>query len=197
MEEQQVKVEVDFKSIDDKIDINSYDFIYMGTSSDDDLNIAKEDFKKYYKDIKKYIDNKKFILVTGNSLNLFDNVLDFKSKLLDFRIVEEQVYKFKDIEERIIGFQNRSYVIQDVKENNLFDVLTGTGYEPNNLLEGIHKNNFYGTYLLGPLLVRNPYFLKYLVKELLSSKDIKYKEVKEDISYTAYREFIKNFVDNK
>ena len=39
--------------------------------------------------------------------------------------------------------------------------------------------------------------LKYLTTKLLESKRIMYKKVKKDVSYTAYEEFLKNFVYNK
>ena len=197
LEKQKVKVLIDFKSIGDNIKINDYDFIYLGSGSEENLNIVKDDFKKYIKDIKDYIDNNKYLLATGNALDLFSDILNFKTKQIDFRIVGEQVYSFNKIKELIIGFQNRNSVLYDVKENNLFDVKKGTGYEPNSLKEGIIKNNFYGTYLLGPILIRNPYLLDYLVKSILVSNNITYNKIKKDISYKAYEEFLKNNVNNK
>jgi len=197
LEKQNIEVLVDFKSINEKINISNYDFIYLGSGSDENYNIVDNDFEKYTNDFKKYIDNNGFVLATGNSLDLFSKVLNYESKKIDFRIVGEQVYTFKNIKELVIGFQNRDSVIYEVSEDNLFEVKVGTGFEPNKIQEGITKNNFYGTYLLGPLLIRNPYFLKYLVKSLLESKEIKYEELEKDISYKAYDEFIKNFVDNK
>ncbi len=197
LEKQKVKVLIDFKSIGDNIKINDYDFIYLGSGSEENLNIVKDDFKKYIKDIKDYIDNNKYLLATGNALDLFSDILNFKTKQIDFRIVGEQVYSFNKIKELIIGFQNRNSVLYDVKENNLFNVKKGTGYEPNSLKEGIIKNNFYGTYLLGPILIRNPYLLDYLVKSILVSNNIIYNKIKKDISYKAYEEFLKNNVNNK
>ena len=35
--------------------------------------------------------------------------------------------------------------------------------------EGIRKNNFFGTHLTGPLLVKNPYFLEYMAGLLVKS----------------------------
>lgn len=196
LEKQKVKVTVDFKSINDDIDINSYDFIYIGSGNDEDYELAKNDLKKYKEDLLEYIYSNKFLLATGNAINLFGdlNILNYKSKSIDFRIVGDQIYETKLFKRKIIGFQNRNKVIYDVLEKNIFTVLNGTGYEPNINIEGIIKNNFYGTYLLGPLLVRNPYLLDYLTKKLLKSKNIKYKEVKKDITYDAYNEFLKNFM---
>ena len=37
---------------------------------------------------------------------------------------------------------------------------------PNSMFEGINKNNFFGTYLIGPLLILNPQFVKKLLNKL-------------------------------
>ena len=79
------------------------------------------------------------------------------------------------IKNKIIGFQNRSSVMINVKEDSLFKVLKGTGYKPDEMIEGIHYNNFYGTYLLGPILVRNPYFTDYIVKSICDNLDLTFK----------------------
>ena len=63
--------------------------------------------------------------------------------------------------------------------------------------EGILEKHFYGTYLLGPLLVRNPYFLDEIIEEFVTYLDLEYKtNKKDDVSYKAYHEYIKNFVEN-
>lgn len=197
LERQNLQVLVDFKSIEDKINVLDYDFIYIGTGSDEDYSLALNNIKKYKNDFIKYIDDGGFILASGEALNLFAeaNILDFEVKKIDFRIIGEQVYYSKDIDKTIIGFQNRDSVISKCNLEHLFEVKTGTGYAPNINIEGIKKNNFYGTYLLGPLLIRNPYLLEYLVKELLKNKNIEYKKQEKDISYTAYETFLKNFVN--
>ena len=33
-------------------------------------------------------------------------------------------------------------------------------------MKGLHKNNFFGTYTVGPFLVENPLFTKYLIKQM-------------------------------
>jgi len=211
LEEIDIKTEVHFLSIEDEINFSKYDFFYIGSGTDNNKEIVLHNILKYKNDIKKAIKNKKFFLITGNAIDLFGktiqktdntivdalNIFDYIATNEDFRIIEDQYYSCNLIKEKIIGFQNRSSVITPIK-NNLFTVINGTGYEPNNKTEGIHYNNFYGTYLLGPLLVRNPYFTDYLVKEICKYADIKYKTSnKEDLSYKAYHEFINNFYKNQ
>ena len=202
-----VEYEVHFLTIGDKIDFSKYDFYYMGMGSEENLLLVLEDIIKYSKDIKKSIANNKFFLVTGNALELFGkyietldadikintlNIFDYYSRETDFRIVGEQLYKFENIPEKIIGFQNRSSTLRNCT-NPLFKVIKGTGHEPRSTYEGIRENNFFGSYLLGPLLIRNPYFTDYIVDQLLKSKGIEYKTNSNTMEYTAYNEFIKNF----
>lgn len=198
LEMQDLKVIVDFKSLGDDINIMDYDFIYIGTGDDETINLALNDLAKYSNDLVKYIEDNRYILATGNALDLFGklNILNYKVKQIDFRIIGEQIYNYDIINKKVIGFQNRDTIIYDSKEDKLFDVIKGTGYDPNIDIEGIRKNNFFGTYLLGPILIRNPYFLEYIVKGILEKKNIKYKNVKQGIAYKAYDEFLKNFVEN-
>ena len=147
LDKEDVKYKVDFKSLHDDIKIMDYDFIYIGTGLDESYPIVLEDLKKYKEDLSKYIDANKFILVTGNALDLFSDlkILKFKSVKEDFRIIGEQVYTTDLIKNYVIGFQNRDTVIKEYSETSLFKVTTGTGFAPNNKNEGIRKNNFYGT----------------------------------------------------
>ena len=50
--------------------------------------------------------------------------------------------------------------------------------------------NFIGTYLIGPLLVRNPELLKLIVKQIIKEKDSKYrlKKINLDFLEKAYND---------
>ena len=49
--------------------------------------------------------------------------------------------------------------------------------------EGVIYNNFIGTYLIGPLLIRNPELLKKIVKNLIKNKDSKKRLKKLDLEF--------------
>ena len=65
----------------------------------------------------------------------------------------------------------------------------GYGNDIKDKFEGIHYKNFFGTYLLGPLLIRNPYLLDYILSNFLGDK---YKE-KDNADKKAYEEYLKNY----
>lgn len=188
------KVNIKTLSVDDEIDFEKYDIFYMGMGTKRNQEIVRKDILKYKDKIENVIDKKMFIM-TGNSYELFGKKIDdkkclgvfnFESKTTD-RIVGEQVFKSDIIKETIIGFQNR-FSSNNIKDDYLFEVIKGTGNDSESKVEGIHKNNFFGTYLLGPILIRNPYFkdalLKYIGIDKVNTKLIDYK---------AYHEYLKNF----
>lgn len=200
LKRQGAKVTVDNLSKSNKIDFNKYDIFYMGMGTEAAQNIAREDILRYKTEIKKII-KKKIFIMTGNSYELFGETIDdnealglfnFKSKTVRNRIVSEQVYKTYLLNNPVIGFQNRGS-INDNEENHLFEVIKGNGSNQNSKFEGIHINNFYGTYTIGPLLIRNPHLLDHIIKELFDNKNYNYKEIKGTPDYKAYDEYLKNF----
>ena len=54
----------------------------------------------------------------------------------------------------------------DNSTNYFLEVEKGIGINKESKLEGIKKNNFIGTYLIGPLLILNPLLTKKIMKML-------------------------------
>ncbi len=207
-ESQGLKVNISLLTTNDKIDFNKYDIYYMGSGSKENKLIVIDDILKYQNDIELSIKNNKYFIITGNALDLFGKYIeeenDHKIKCLDIfkyhtkeidpeeSIVGEQIFKSNFINENIIGFQNRQNIMINEDGNNLFTVINGTGYEKGSNEEGYLFNNFYGTYLLGPLLIRNPYFTDYLIEKILKENKLPYKANHNSFDYIAYNEFINN-----
>ena len=67
----------------------------------------------------------------------------------------------------LLGYTSRFAHTYGVTENlAMAKVTIGTGCEPGSKLEGIRSGRIVATYLLGPVLVANPDFAKWLLKEL-------------------------------
>ena len=203
---QNINVKISYLSKDDIINFNDYDIFYIGSGNNNNFMITLEDLKKYKNDLKNVID-KKFFIVTGNALNLFGkyyslknetikclDVLNYSSKETKKRFVGEQLYKSNLIIDEIIGFENRSSKLTDIDEHNLFESIKGFGNDKNNKYEGIKHNNFYGTYLLGPILVRNPHFTNYLVREICKKFEIDFRVHKDEFEVKAYENYKSNFL---
>ena len=216
-ERQNVNVEIHFLTIGDEINFNDYDIFYIGCGTEKYQLLVLEDLKKYKLDIKKSIDNNKYFFMTGNALELFgSHIIDFNKKRINalhifeyytkimdienyteeikFRITGEVLLKSKLIDKLIIGFQNRCGTLYNVK-SPLFSVVKGCGNFPNDINEGFTYNNFYGTYTIGPLFMRNPYLTEYFVKKILDEKDLPYSLIDTSSEIDAYNEYLNNFVD--
>lgn len=205
-ENQDMYTEIVKLSINDKIDFNKYDIYYIGCGSEHNQELVINDILKYKDKIKNAIENGKHFIFTGNSIELLGkyiekvngdkietlDIFDFYSKAVDKRIVGEQIMESTLFKEPIIGFQNRQCV-SNIKDNHLFEVINGYANNYKSINEGIHYNNLYATYNLGPLLIRNPILKDYIVKEILEKKDILYKSI-STIDEKAYNEYIKNFI---
>ena len=137
------------------------------------------------------IDDNKFLLITGNSLSLFGNYIIDKDgnkkdalKLFNFYTKEEKERDVKEVnvhctflKDNLLGFIN--------KQDNM--------YKNDKILEyGIYKNNFYGTYILGPILARNPEFTQYFITNLIKTKDkdFIFKDFNTSLDEEAYLDYI-------
>lgn len=200
LESQGVKVELKNLSIEDEFDFSSYDIVYLGAGTKDNQSIVLKHLLKYKRDIKQYIEENKFLIATGNSYELFGkkiddtkalSIFDYEAKNENFRVVCECVFKCNYTNEYIIGFQNQSSTLKSEK-NNLFEVVKGIGNYKGSKYEGYNENNFYGTYLIGPLFIRNPHLLKCFVKKIITNKDRNFKFKKFDLKLEtkAYNKYI-------
>lgn len=194
LESEKVKVEIDKLTVLDDIDFSKYDIIYIGSGTENNQLLVLEDIKKYKDEIKKYIESNKFIIATGNSIELFGksisnnsalNIFNYTSKQIDKRIVSDVIIKMKNVKDNVIGFQNRGSIIEG-NDNPLF-------IDDANL--GVNYKNFYGTYILGPILARNPELNKYLVSKILKMKNNKFKVKNIDLKLEkkAYKSYLETY----
>lgn len=209
IENQHCECSIYYKTIGDKIDFNTYDIIYLGSGSEDNLILVLNDLIKYQEEIKKYYQANKIIIATGNSNAFFGseynslnkntyktlNLFSYTTYETPFRTVGEQIYRAKFIHHPIIGFLNHQITFKNY-DSNFFKVISGNGYAPKINDEGLYSKNFYGTLLIGPLLIRNPFLVNYIIKKLFTKLGLPYTPVKDTTDILAYHEYLKNFVNN-
>ncbi len=164
------KVEIKYLTIGDKKEFEKYDLVYMGHGINENIKLALNDLKEYRKDIKKYIEDNKFFISTGSSYEMFGQkiddvealgIFDYKSKTFEENEVFEVNAFVKDCSSSIVGIINRTS--SNDNKNNYFLSID----------EGIKYKNFIGTYLLGPLLIRNPELLENIIKKITEDSDYK------------------------
>ena len=73
--------------------------------------------------------------------------------------------QFENID--VVGYTSRFSHAYNIEEKDEFiKVKKGFGASVESKNEGVKRNNFFGTYLLGPFLIQNPLFTKELMKKL-------------------------------
>lgn len=159
--------EIECLSIDNELDLSEYDLIYIGSGTEKNQKVALEYLRPYTEKLKEALDNGKVILATGNSFEMFGKsitdrygteheglgVFGFTVTEGAERIVEDVTAEFDY--NKVIGFINKASQIEGIT-NPFFIIKQGVGNSkssPN--IEGIQEGGFYGTHIIGPLLIRN------------------------------------------
>lgn len=155
------------------------DILYLGPMSEDSQELIAEKLYPYKKEIKKLIENNTFILATGNAFELFGKYIKkenkekikglglynfYSTRFNDFRYNENTIGIFDNLE--IVGCKNQLSFSYGKINKPFLKIIKGTGLNKESKLEGIKDHNFYGTYLLGPLLVNNPFLSKKIFEDL-------------------------------
>ena len=95
--------------------------------------------------------------------------------------------------ETVMGFKTQFTMAYTPDESlGLFKKVKGVGLNRKAAWEGIRLQNFFGTYLVGPILVMNPPFTKYLLR-LLGAGDVPLAFEKENME--AYAQRKKDFAE--
>ena len=182
------------------------DLIYMGPMSENHQVIALSKLRPYRDKLAELVENGTHFLMTGNSFELFglyienDNVKTDGLDILDFHSVTDINNRYNGffLGERdgikITAFNSRfSHSYLDGDCGGFAKVLRGHGLNKELGFEGITKNNFVGTYLLGPLLVLNPLYTKNLLEKLGTDAKPAFFEASMD----AYNRRLNEFEDKE
>ena len=161
------------------------DMIYLGCLSERKQEQVIDILKPYTARIKELIDNGCIFLITGNSVEIFGKEIHDRDAVIpalgifDFyseRYMDEERHNsqyvgvFRDDsgeEITMLGHRSQfSFAYGDFEPTRFIDIEIGIGMNPETKAEGINTNNFYATYSLGPYLILNPLFAKYLLRKL-------------------------------
>ncbi|MCL2392687.1 MAG: glutamine amidotransferase [Oscillospiraceae bacterium] len=177
------RVNIGKKSVGDEIDFGAYDFVYIGSGTEQSLIACISDIMNYKDSLTKCIENGTHILATGNAHELFGRTVTESTGikheavgLLDFetiqgrgRIAGDCVCKPSFMQEKLVGFINRASEGQVGDVERPFILELGPGANDKLDKEGIMYKNLLGTYITGPVLVRNPPLLRYFADKLMGN----------------------------
>lgn len=160
-----------------KEDVN---LIYLGPMTESMQEKVITKLKPYKEKIKELIEKNVVFLITGNALEIFGEYIENEDgskieALGIFNIYSKRdmlhrhnslfIGEFEDIE--IVGFKSQFTMCYGDNSNKYFaKVQKGIGINKDSNLEGIKENNFFGTYLIGPILILNPLFTKKIIEKM-------------------------------
>ena len=138
----------------------------------------------------KYIENADGTKIEGLNIFSFNSV-----RTIPTRHNSLVLGKYENID--IVGYTSRFTHTYNIDEKDAFiKVEKGYGASKEAKIEGVKRNNFFGTYLLGPFLISNPLFTKELMKKLgvenpalpfeadiMKAYDVRLSELKKDIIF--------------
>lgn len=160
------------KFLNEKVDL-----VYLGAMTEDMQEKVIQKLLPYKEQIKTLIDDGLPILATSNAIEIFGKTIekDDHTKIEALGLFNfDAKCSFKNRKNslvlgtfdtmKIIGFKTQfSLAYSDDFEYPFIQVEKGLGMNEKSKVEGIHYKNFFGTYLVGPFLVLNPLFTKYLL----------------------------------
>lgn len=152
--------------------LQNYDLVYIGSGTEDNLLEAIRRLAPHAEAIRASIDGDQLWLATGNAMAVFgrsgldvlpyDTTTDPATRHMGDVLTED--YNGSPM----VGYINTSCKYEDIAEP-LFRLRFGQqlGNDKGaSAGEGIRCHQFYGTQLIGPVLVKNPHFLEALASQI-------------------------------
>ncbi len=181
------------------------DMVYMGSMIEKYQKIVIENLKPYKKKLEQMINENIVFLITGNAMEIFGQKIDQMEALGIFNYFTESDYSHhhnscflgKLNDQYITGFKSCFSYTSNCKEP-LFEKVKGYGFKDDNNHEGVKRNNFFATYLIGPVLIQNPYFTHLILKLLNVDRELKNEQfildaynyrIDEYLTYSDFKEF--------
>ena len=190
------------------------DFLYIGPCTEAQQELELQQLIPYKEAISERIQSGKITLATGNAFELFGQYIErengetipalglfeFKAKrfeklryndlCLGEIVLEEEVYQ-------ITGFKNQLSHAYGLIEQPFLNMVKGCGWNPKEKQEGIRVQNFFATYLIGPILPLNPDFTEYLAKKLVGKDYAPCRVPYEQMAYACRVADITNPLNDK
>lgn len=159
------------------------DMILLGSMTERAQVLARDALAPCLDRIRSLIDGGTVFLVTGNAIEVFGQYIGDEDGtrtgmlgLFGYHAERRMMARHNSLYlgeldgKKIVGFKSQFGHCYGSTEAPLFRTLRGVGLNPDTEGEGVLRNNFMATYLLGPLLIMSPPFMRYVL-ELLGRPD--------------------------
>ena len=182
------------------------DMIIMGAMTEHGQELAVKKLMPHRDRLRQLIDSGVVFLMTANAGEVFCEYIENEDGSRVECLGLYRLYAKRDMMHRhnsdfegefdgnvIMGFKTQFTMAYTPDESHgLFVKNKGVGLNIKAKYEGIRVNNFFGTYLVGPILVLNPPFTKYILN-LMGAGDVKLAFEAENMA--AYEQRKKDFAE--
>lgn len=155
-------------------------FIYLGPMTEKMQEKVIKKLMPYKEKIEELIEENVIFLITGNAIEIFGKYIENEDGTQIDALNIFDIYSKRDMLHRhnsifigewenleIVGFKSQfTFAYGENNENYFAKVQKGIGLNKESNLEGIQRNNFIATYLIGPILILNPQFTKKLIEKM-------------------------------
>ncbi|MBQ1409918.1 MAG: hypothetical protein IIY94_01395 [Oscillospiraceae bacterium] len=160
----------------------SVDLLILGSMTERQQLAAVQRLTPYKDRLLECIDAGMAVLATGNATELFGEYIEENGvrypmlSLFPFHAQRDQEHRHNSMflgeyeDTKIVGYRAQFSFLQGDFPGKFIHVLGGCGNSMGDPNEGFRYKNLFATYLLGPFLILNPPFTKYLLR-LLGQKD--------------------------
>ena len=182
-----VSVTVETALFEDAPPFERADFIYMGAGTERTQKAALAALLPHKEGLRAAIDRGAVVLFTGNAMELLGGSIPgedgrlpalgfagFLTEGEDRRDPGDAIAHTALWDSPVVGFMNkcsRTFMADDGDDTPLFDRLSlGMGNQREKGPEGYVSGNVFATHLTGPVLVKNPDFVDFLIRRLYEVK---------------------------
>lgn len=180
--------------------------VFMGGMTEDTQELVIDKLLPYKERIEELIEQDVIFLMVSNALEIFGKYIEKEDGTKIQALALFDTYAKRNMSVRynklvlgemegfkVIGYKSQfSHSYGDNTQEYLIKVARGAGMNPESMMEGLRRHNFMATYLLGPITIMNPAFMKYLM-QLLGVADPKL--AYEDTMYEAFNRRLAEFED--
>lgn len=178
--------------------------LYMGPMTEHTQEKIIEKFRPHTERIRQLMESGAVFLFTGNAFEIMGQYIENEDGsriealgIFDFYVKRDMMHRhnssfmgnFEDMV--LLGFKTQFTMCYPTgNEHPFIQVKKGVGLNRSCKYEGIHYRNFFGTYLIGPILIMNPAFTEKLFTIIGEGHLAFEKEVK-----AAYEKRLQDFIN--
>lgn len=209
MKQRGIDVEVKTYDINDDINFDELDIVFIGGGSDREQLLVCNRLKEIKYDLTQYVENNGVLIAVcggyqllGHYYQLEDKkieglgILDIYTEQKNPRLIGNIILESDIINTTVVGFENHGGRTYINNHTPLGKVVYGNGNNDSKDFEGVVYKNVIATYLHGPLLPKNPVLTDYIIKCAILNKDKDFSlcEIDSEYELKAHNYILERFL---